>query len=189
MCSENNDLSKSSVSLIEKAKRFAYQKHDLPSESQRYGSAPYSRHLEDVIGVMKKYIHLLDKECHEDVLAAGYLHDSVEDTDTTPGMLKSMFNLRIAELVLRVSNERGWDKKEILFKTLPKIWQNKQATFLKLCDRIANGRNSKQGEDEHARQVFKRYCTEYPIFRYALKTENEFEEMWVELDEIFNYSK
>lgn len=175
------------LSMSEKAREYAYWKHNRPSESQRYGSAPYSMHLEKVVEVIKKYIYLLEEECHEDVIAAGYLHDSVEDTDTTPEMLKSMFNLRIAELVLRVSNERGWDKKEILFKTLPKIWQNKQAAFLKMCDRIANGTNSKKGESERAISLYKRYSSEYPIFRYALKVEGEFDEMWQELDAVFDF--
>ncbi len=178
---------KNIISLSEKAREYAYWKHNRPSESQRYGSAPYSAHLENVVDVIKKYIHLLDAECHEDVIAAGYLHDSVEDTDTTPEMLKAMFNLRIAELVLRVSNERGWDKKEILFKTLPKIWQNKLATFLKMCDRIANGTNSKKGESDRAKLLYQRYSGEYPIFRYALKVEGEFDEMWEELDGIFEF--
>lgn len=178
---------KNIISLSEKAREYAYWKHNRPSESQRYGSAPYSAHLENVVDVIKKYIHLLDAECHEDVIAAGYLHDSVEDTDTTPEMLKAMFNLRIAELVLRVSNERGWDKKEILFKTLPKIWQNKQATFLKMCDRIANGTNSRKGDSDRAKSLYKRYSCEYPIFRYALKVEGEFDEMWQELDGIFEF--
>lgn len=178
---------KNIISLSEKAREYAYWKHNRPSESQRYGSAPYSAHLENVVDVIKKYITLLDEECHEDVIAAGYLHDSVEDTDTTPEMLKSMFNLRIAELVLRVSNERGWDKKEILFKTLPKIWQNKQATFLKLCDRIANGSNSRKGDSDRAKALYKRYSGEYPIFRYALKVEGEFNDMWNELDAIFDF--
>ncbi len=178
---------KNIISLSEKAREYAYWKHNRPSESQRYGSAPYSSHLENVVDVIKKYIHLLDPESHEDVIAAGYLHDSVEDTDTTPEMLKAMFNLRIAELVLRVSNERGWDKKEILFKTLPKIWQNKLATFLKMCDRIANGTNSKKGESDRAKSLYQRYSGEYPIFRYALKVEGEFDEMWEELDGIFEF--
>lgn len=175
--------------MILKAREFAFKKHDLPSESQRYGSAPYSVHLENVVDVMKKYLFLLEEECHEDVIAAGYLHDSVEDTDTTPEMLKHIFNLRIAELVLRVSNERGWDKKEILFKTLPKIWQNRLAVFLKLSDRIANGTNSKQGQSEKSKKVYARYMKEYPIFRYALKEDGEYNEMWTELDKVFDYNQ
>ena len=111
----------------------------------------------------------------------------MEDTDTTPKILKELFNERIAEIVYRVSNERGWENKEILFKTLPKIWQCKLATFLKLCDRISNGTNSKNGDSDKSKRMYKRYTEEYPIFRYALRTVGLYEEMWKELDEIFNY--
>lgn len=171
--------------LSERAKSYAFKKHDQPSECQRYGSAPYSKHLNDVVSIAIKYKYLLSDDTHEDVLASCYLHDSIEDTDTTPKSLKKMFNERIAEIVYRVSNERGWEKKEILFKTLPKIWQNDLATFVKLCDRIANGTNSKNGDSDKSKRMYKRYKDEYPIFKYALKTEGLYDEMWVDLDNIF----
>jgi len=174
-------------SLIQKAKDYAFQKHNQPSDCQRYGSAPYSVHLEDVVSVINKYKYLLDDEVQDDVVTSGYLHDSVEDTDTTPAMLKRMFNERVAGIVLRVSNERGWDKKEILFKTLPKIWACPFAKFVKMCDRIANGTNSKNGDSDKSKRMYKRYSEEYPIFRYALKTEGEYDEIWKELDQIFEY--
>jgi (p)ppGpp synthase/HD superfamily hydrolase len=173
--------------LINKAKDYAFKKHNQPSDCQRYGSAPYSSHLEDVVNVINRYKYLLQDDEHEDVITSGFLHDCVEDTDTTPNMLKRMFNERIASIVLRVSNERGWDKKEILFKTLPKIWQCPLAKFVKMCDRIANGTNSKNGDSDKSKRMYKRYLEEYPIFRYALKTEGEYGEMWKELDELFEY--
>ena len=173
--------------LIIKAKEYAFNKHNQPSESQRYGSKPYSAHLEDVVAVANKYKYLLDDECHEDVVIASWCHDSVEDTDTTPSTLKKMFNERVAEIVLNVSNERGWDKKEILFKTLPKIWRCPLSKYVKMADRIANGTNSKNGDSDKSKRMYKRYTDEYPIFRFALRVEGEYEEMWSELDQIFNY--
>ena len=174
--------------LIKKAKDYAFQKHNQPSDCQRYGSKPYSVHLEDVVGVATRYKYLLDDECHEDIITACFLHDSVEDTDTTPALLKRMFNERVASIVLNVSNERGWDKKEILFKTLPKIWKCHLSKFVKMCDRIANGTNSKNGDSDKSKRMYKRYLEEYPIFRYALKIEGEYDEMWAELDKIFEFN-
>ena len=173
--------------LVEKAKEYAYEKHNQPSDCQRYGSAPYSVHIDMVVDNAIRYKYLLDDDDHEDVISAAYCHDTVEDTDTTPKMLKKLFNERVASIVLRVSNERGWDKKETLFKTLPKIWQCDLATYVKLCDRIANGSNSKNGDSDKSKRMYKSYKLEYPIFRYALKTEGLYDDMWVELDEIFNY--
>jgi (p)ppGpp synthase/HD superfamily hydrolase len=99
-------------------------------------------------------------------------------------MLKRKFNDRIASIVLAVSNERGWDKKEILFKTLPKIWKDYLAIFVKLCDRIANTTNSKNGYDKLSSVLYKRYKHEYPVFRYALKNNDQYFEMWEELDRL-----
>ena len=176
-------------SLIEKAREYAFKMHNEPSKSQRYGSAPYSKHLLDVELIATKYIEYLKPDEIEDVFSAIFLHDTVEDTEVTPNILKRMFNDRIASIVLAVSNERGWDKKEILFKTLPKIWKDRLYIFTKLCDRIANTTNSKNGIDNKSESLYLRYKTEYPIVRYALKNKGEFKKMWDELDELNEYIK
>lgn len=163
--------------------------HNQPSQSQTYGDAPYSKHLEDVMNVAKRYINYLEADEVEDTFCGIYLHDTVEDTETTPNKLKKEFNNRVAQIVLAVSNERGWDKKEIMFKTLPKIWQNRLAKFVKLCDRIANTSTSKSGYDSKSKSLFERYSTEYPVFKYALKVRGEFEDMWSELDTLYGYEK
>ena len=107
--------------------------------------------------------------------------------NTTPSRLKFRFNDRIAKIVYNVSNERGWSKKEELFKTLPKIWECELSIFIKLCDRISNGVNSRNGNSDKSKRMYKRYKEEYPIFRYALKSDNLYEEMWEELDDIFEF--
>jgi (p)ppGpp synthase/HD superfamily hydrolase len=173
--------------LVTRAREYAINKHDNPAESQRYGTKPYSYHLQMVVDNVMRYKYLLDDNVHEDVIAAAWNHDCVEDSDATPKILKQKFNERVANIVHRVSNERGWDNREILFKTLPKIWQCELATFVKLCDRIANGKSSKEGFDDKSKRTYQRYISEYPIFRYALKTENLYDEMWKELDEIFDF--
>ncbi len=174
---------------ILKAKELSFLKHDRPSESQRYGTKPYSVHLEMVVDIALKYIYYIKEEYVEDILTSCYCHDIVEDTEITPNDLKKLFGEMVADIVLRVSNERGWDKKEILFKTLPKIWQNDMAIFVKLCDRISNGTNSKNEDSDKAIRSYKRYKMEYPIFRYALKKGNMYLDMWNELDSIFDFSE
>lgn len=174
--------------LVEKAKKYAFNKHDNPA-GQRYGNAPYSKHLQDVIGVAERYIHYLKEDEREDVLCAIWCHDTVEDTNTTPNDLKTLFNDRVASIVLAVSNERGWDKKEILFKTLPKMWKNRLFIFVKLCDRIANTTNSKNGYDDLSYELYKRYKNEYSVVRYALKLNGDFEDMWKELDTLNDFDK
>jgi len=171
------------MNIVERAKEFAYNKHNLPSESQRYGTEPYSKHIDDVYNVGVRYLYYIDDEYHDDVKCALRLHDTIEDTDTSPRILLELFNDTIADIVFRVTNERGYDRKEKNFKTYPKIWVSNLAIFVKLSDRIANTKNSK--DDGH--RMFTVYKKEYAIFRYALKVRNLYPDMWKELDKLNDY--
>jgi (p)ppGpp synthase/HD superfamily hydrolase len=44
---------------------------------QRYGDHPYGVHLDAVVEILREY-------GHEALVPAGYLHDTLEDTDATP---------------------------------------------------------------------------------------------------------
>jgi guanosine-3',5'-bis(diphosphate) 3'-pyrophosphohydrolase len=166
--------------MIEKMKELAFKMHNQPSASQRYGNAPYSIHLEAVVEVMKRFIYYISEDKREIVYAAGYGHDLIEDTEISESYLINNFGYEVADIIYRVSNERGRDRKERNFKTYPKIWRNDLAIFVKLCDRIANTTNSKNS----GHSMYKKYQLEYPIFRYALKVRDLYPDMWKELDEL-----
>jgi len=176
---------KNSSEIVKKSKEYSFKKHDLPSDCQRYGNKPYSEHLKGVVNTIEKYLYFLKEEEYDDVLSSGWLHDSIEDTDTSPNMLIKLFNDRIADIVFRVTNERGYDRKEKNFKTYPKIWVSDLAIFVKLCDRISNTRNSKNS----GHKMYKVYKEEYPIFRYALKVRGLYQDMWDELDKLSEHEK
>lgn len=167
--------------LIKKAADFAINKHCRP-EPQRYGNALYSAHLLDVVNVAYKYIYYIKESDIENVICSCYCHDIIEDTNITPAKLEELFNHTIADTVYRVSNEMGWTRTEKNFKTYPKIWPSDLAIFVKLCDRIANTRNSKNGTDAHAKKMYTTYTREYLIFRAAIKVRDLYPDMWDELD-------
>lgn len=171
--------------LIEKMKDYAFKMHDMPSDCQRYGAEPYSKHLEDVRANALRYMYYIAEEAQEDVDSASTGHDLLEDTATSPSDIEKLFNFRIADIIFRVTNERGFSRKERNFATYPKIWVNDLAIFVKLCDRIANTRNSK----ETGYKMYKTYKAEYPVFRYALKVRNLYPDMWNELDELNDYKE
>jgi len=173
--------------MIERAKQFVAEKHLKPSEEQRYGGKPYTFHTDMVAANAVKYLYYIEEENKDNVVVAAHGHDLLEDTDTTQKDLVKIFNKTVADIIFRVTDERGFDKKEMLFKTLPKIWQSHLATYVKLCDRMANGSNSKAGRSEKSKRMFAKYKLQYPIFRYALKTDN-FGDMWKKLDEIFEWN-
>lgn len=166
---------------LEEIKNLAINKHNQPSDCQRYGNAPYSKHLEDVVNVKKQYQYYLKIEDSDDVEMACWLHDTIEDTDITIDVVENVSNKRVASIVFKVTNERGENRKVKNFKTYPKIWDDDLAIFVKLCDRIANTRNSK----ESGHSMFDKYKKEYPIFKYALKVRNLYSDMWQELDNLY----
>jgi (p)ppGpp synthase/HD superfamily hydrolase len=169
--------------LVNKAKEFSYNKHNVPQECKRYGNAPYTVHIESVVEFVNKYKYYL-KECDiSDVLCAAYLHDTIEDTPVTPKIIRNTFNDRIAKIVSAVTNERGDDRKEMNFKTYPRIWTDDLAIFVKLCDRLSNTNNSKNS----GHKMYIVYQEEYPVFRYALKVRELYPDMWAELDELNSY--
>jgi len=168
-------------------KVFADNKHNLPSESQRYGSVPYSKHTQDVYDINKEYDYYLKEYDKEDVDKACYGHDLVEDTDVSVRDLEQRTNKRVARIIFNVSNERGFDRKEKNFKTYPKIWGDDLSIYVKLCDRIANTKNSKKSYDKKSNgdSLFEMYKKEYPIFKYALNVRGLYPDMWKELDNLY----
>jgi len=169
---------------INKFKEFCFEKHNTPAEAQRYGNAPYSKHLQDVLDNGERYIHYIAEDKRDIVRCALVGHDLFEDTELGPSDIEKTEGREVADIILRVSNERGWDRKERNFKTYPKIWVSDFAIYVKLADRMANTRNSKNGTDEKAQRMYKIYCKEYPVFRYALKVRNLYPDMWAELDSL-----
>jgi len=180
---------------ISEFKKFSIDKHNLPSDSQRYGSAPYAVHLDGVDKVFEEYEYLLVGEDKINARYAIWGHDLIEDTDVNVRVIAKLTNHIVADIVYRVTNERGYCRKEKNFKTYPKIWSSDLAIFVKLCDRISNTRNSKiygqksgvEEDVEKAVEMYKVYKEEYPIFRYALKVRGLYKVMWDELDRLYDY--
>lgn len=166
----------------EEFRGFVFNKHNQPSECQRYGAAPYSKHLEDVVSVKHQYEYYLKEEDSNDVENACWGHDLVEDTDVSVHDIIELTNEKVGRIIFNVSNERGYDRKSRNFKTYPKIWDDDLSIFVKLCDRIANTRNSKKDSPD---KLFIMYKREYPIFKYALKVRGLYPDMWKELDSLY----
>lgn len=112
---------------IKRAKVFAEVRH----EGMRYGTLPYIAHLEDVYRIAKRF------ELPEDYLVASWLHDVLEDTDTSYDELCSLFGRKVADLVESVTG-RGNNRKARKADTLEKLRKNPDGAVLKLIDRLSN---------------------------------------------------
>lgn len=125
--------------LTFKAKIFAKMVHQ--STNHKYGSErkPYYVHLEQTFHNALKYHTYISEDKRDIVYASCLLHDTIEDCRINYNFLNKIFNKEIAEIVYAVSNEKGKNRKE---RESAKYYQgikaNKLATFVKLCDRIAN---------------------------------------------------
>lgn len=110
------------------AEEFARAKH----AGQKYGDQDYGVHLGAVVQV------LIDSGFTDpDLLAAGWLHDVLEDTDATYDDLAGRFGLTVAELVFACTGV-GKNRRERNACIAERIERNPAAAPLKLADRIAN---------------------------------------------------
>jgi (p)ppGpp synthase/HD superfamily hydrolase len=144
-------------------------------QNQKYGNEPYTRHLEDVVAVLKRF-GITDSA----ILAAAWLHDAVEDTSLTIEMVESEFGKNVASLVYAVTTEPGKNRKERNTKTYPKIKAKNEAIYLKLADRIANA----QASIENNIEKLKMYQNEFHDFKIALRQPGVADEMWSFLEEL-----
>ena len=75
-----------------------------------------------------------------DVIAASILHDIIEDTEVTAGMILDNFSWRIAEMVDRLTRDRPDGSKLSVEEILNSAYQlkDKEVLLIKLFDRFHN---------------------------------------------------
>jgi (p)ppGpp synthase/HD superfamily hydrolase len=160
------------MNVADKAKEFAIAQHG----EQKYGEHPYSYHLAQVSQVLAEFGYAGD----EAIAAAGWLHDTLEDTPATYEMLVSEFGKETADIVWAVTSEPGGNRADRFRKTALKIQSNKKALIVKLADRIANTEASLQSNPK----LYKMYLKEFPLFKELLYDQQDVElmPMWNRLE-------
>ena len=120
------------------AQIYAFEKH----KNQQYDNPkniPYTVHLYMVVTTIIKYLYLIPQENHEDVIMSGWLHDVREDQGASFNDVKDIIGVRAAEIVYRLTNNDGHNRKEKAIATYgPKTSTDRLAVFCKLADRLAN---------------------------------------------------
>ncbi len=160
------------MSIADAAKEFAIAQHG----TQKYGDRPYSYHLAQVSQVLAEFGYAGD----EAIMAAGWLHDVLEDTPTTYEILASEFGKETADIVFAVTSEPGENRADRFRKTALEIQSNKKALIVKLADRIANTEASLQSNPK----LYKMYLKEFPLFKQLLYNPQDIElmPMWNRLE-------
>ena len=153
------------ASMIIDARDYAVRKH----WGQMYGDLPYIVHLEQVAAVCKEF------GLPTIVQVAAYLHDILEDTNTTASELVCEFGYDVATLVYSVTDGEGKNRKERKENTYHKTASNPHGIYLKLADRIANVRASNKGDKGELLSMYKK---EAISFKKALHKTGIAENMW-----------
>lgn len=123
--------------LLHKAKQFAEYHHN--GTNHLYDGQPYVYHLDMVFKVAEKFIHLVPKDKRDIVFAACWCHDTIEDCRVTYNDIKAELGQEIADIVYALTNEKGKTRKDRANdKYYQGIRETEFATFVKMCDRIAN---------------------------------------------------
>lgn len=120
------------MSKVELAQDFARKKHK--GQTRRNGKTPFFEHLEAVVSRLKSI-----GITNNDVLCAGWLHDTMEDTNTTFDEISELFGKQVALLVLSLSKDESLPKKE-KESNYAKLLRDAsfEAKLVKLCDISAN---------------------------------------------------
>lgn len=81
------------MDIVEKARVFATAAHAAVGQLRKYTYEPYIVHPAEVVSIVKSVEHT------DEMAAAAWLHDVVEDTGVTIEIIRAEFGEKVAELV------------------------------------------------------------------------------------------
>jgi (p)ppGpp synthase/HD superfamily hydrolase len=122
------------IRLISEAADFAARRHSGMARKGR-GNEPYVNHLAEVANLLATATDGTDAE----LVAAGWLHDTIEDTETTREELAQKFSKRVAALVVEVTDDMALPKDQRRQQQIIDA-PNKSsgAKLIKVADKISN---------------------------------------------------
>jgi len=122
------------IRLVSEAADLAARRHNGMARKGR-GNEPYINHLAEVANLLALVTDGADAE----LVAAGWLHDTIEDTDTTRTELAQKFGERVATLVVEVTDDMSLAKTERRRKQIADApHKSSGARLIKIADKISN---------------------------------------------------
>jgi len=122
------------ICLVSEAAEFAARRHTGTARKGR-GKQPYVNHLAEVANLPAASTGGRDAE----LIAAGWLHDTIEDTATTHEELAEEFSERVADLVAEVTDDmRLPQSTRRNLQIVDSPGMSPSAKLVKIADKISN---------------------------------------------------
>ncbi len=159
--------------IAQRAREFAEKAHG--DQTRKYTGHPYTEHLYDVA------LLLFTHNQHPFTIAAGWLHDVLEDTAVTKPELSKEFGRAVTQLVWEVTDQsKPRDGNRAARKAIDRRWlakSSKEGAAIKLADLISNSRDIVKHDPSFARVYLAEKALLLPVLAhgpadlYALATE------------------
>ena len=163
------------MNIVEKAKDFALRYHG----DQDHGCVKIVDHLTAVTDKLKQVLGEIGQEKYVDeIIAAGWLHDVIEDTPVNHNELNAIFGSFIGDMVQAVTDGEGANRMERHLNTYWRTRVKSYATLVKMCDRWHNHQRSIDNNESFVTM----YAKEYTYFKFALYVPGMADVLWGELD-------
>lgn len=163
------------------AKEFARAKHE--GQKRKYNGEAYFNHLEEVAEIARTFV--LGEEA--EVLA--YLHDTVEDTNTTHAELVEKFGVQIALGVRALSNEKSIANRKTR-KAADRVRladARDVVQSVKCADMISNARDIGMNDPNFAIVFLDEMDELIKVLRLAHKGLHEFANMVCQVEQLYLY--
>ena len=138
------------MDIIEKARVFATSAHHAVSQVRKYTGEPYISHPAELVELLREH-GIADQQ----MLAAAWLHDVVEDTGVTIDLIECEFGRGVADLVAGLTDvsrpEDGNRKTRKAIDRAHTAAQSPACKTIKLADLISNTKSIVERDPEFAK--------------------------------------
>ena len=149
--------SNSDTAKLLDALRFSAFKHRDQRRKDR-GASPYINHPIEVATLLATIGGVTDIA----TLVGAILHDTIEDTETTPEEIEEKFGREVRELVAEVTDDKNipkYERKRLQVTNAPRA--SNRAKLIKLADKTANVRDVMHNPPTHWPLERRRYYLEW----------------------------